>query len=177
MLNYPWKRALCLGECSAPRIIKVRGFGRLATASSSNPDALDLATGIVKQPPTLAEFETFLRDGHDFHVCADSIVKSAMFRIMRLCLSSQSDDALSKNRYDFVEIMKMEEWYWLIIASLEREPCRSAIVIAGEAERGEVILQDFVLERMQALKLIRCIMQCAPNEFPSGFCPLFGSHW
>ena len=155
----------------------MRGFEDWQQHRQVISDALDLATGLVKQPPTLAEFETFLRDGHDFHVCADSIVKSAMFRIMRLCLSSQSDDALSKNRYDFVEIMKMEEWYWLIIASLEREPLQERNSDSGRGGEGEVILQDFVLERMQALKLIRCIMQCAPNEFPSGFCPLFGSHW
>lgn len=131
-------------------------------------DALDIANGLAKAPPSLQEFETFLKEGHDLHVYADSIVKSAMFRIMRLCISPQSNESSPRNCQAFVEAMKAEEWYWLVIASLEREPLqeRESDERGGD---GEVIRQDFVLERMQALKLIRCIMQCTPSVFPLAF--------
>ena len=79
-------------------------------------DALDMASGLAKESPSLREFETFLQQGHDFHVCADSIVKSAMFRIIRLCISSQA------SAEGFVEAIKTGEWHWLVVASLEREP-------------------------------------------------------
>ena len=112
-------------------------------------DALDIANGLAKAPPSLQEFETFIKEGHDLHVYADSIVKSAMFRIMRLCISPQSNESSPRNCQAFVEAMKAEEWYWLVIASLEREPLqeRESDERGGD---GEVIRQDFVLERMQA---------------------------
>ncbi len=45
--------------------------------------ACETSNFLKQNRPTLSEFETFLQDSHDFHLESDSVVKSALFRVIR----------------------------------------------------------------------------------------------
>ena len=125
--------------------------------------------------PTLPEFELFLQSAHDFHLKSDSVVKSAILRTIRLSMGTLSNGvqgsmALKKEGKSFVDALIKFGWQWLIIQSIEREPLEESD--GGYDYRGgdsEVIRQDFVLERMQALKLVRSILKNCPDVFPLSF--------
>ena len=137
--------------------------------------ACETSNFLKESRPTLPEFELFLQSAHDFHLKSDSVVKSAILRTIRLSMGTLSNGvqgsmALKKEGKSFVDALIKFGWQWLIIQSIEREPLEESD--GGYDYRGgdsEVIRQDFVLERMQALKLVRSILKNCPDVFPLSF--------
>lgn len=91
--------------------------------------------------PTVAEFSAFLRIAHDLHIRADTAVRGALMRVVRLSMQS-------KSHYD---ALISEEWHYLIVSSLERE----------QIDREQDYL---ILERMQALKVIKKSIEIAGSS-------------
>ncbi|CAK9856921.1 unnamed protein product [Sphagnum jensenii] len=102
-----------------------------------NTESNDLAAN----PPNSADFATFLKKIHDLLVTAETTIKSAFLRVIRLSMSTKSH----------CESIVSEEIDWVIITSLERDS------------------EQVILERMQALKLIKKFISIAPTAFPVSF--------
>jgi hypothetical protein len=132
--------------------------------------ACETANALRHTTPTVVELESFLMDAHNFHVESDSVVKSAIFRSIRLCMGVPTNGSkLNDDGEHRVGVIVKHGWQYLIISSIEREPLEERDSVDGRGGDGEVIRQDFVLERMQALKLVRRIMTSAPAAFPLSF--------
>jgi rapamycin-insensitive companion of mTOR len=99
-----------------------------------------IAARICEDPPNSEQFTAFLKEAHDWFTKFDSPMRAMILRIMRLCSSS---------RAHCIAIID-EEMHWITTVCLERE-------------------QECLVERMQALKLIKKFIQHVGDAFPLAF--------
>lgn len=102
-----------------------------------NTEAGDLASN----PPSDADFTVFLKKIHDMYILADTTIRGAFLRVIRLSMNSA---------VHCVSLVR-EEIHWIVITSLERE------------------VEQVTLERMQALKLVKKYMAVSSDTFPISF--------
>lgn len=88
-----------------------------------------------------SDFKEFLKKVHDSLIIVDTTIRSALFRLIRFCIGSRSH----------CDILISEEIHWIIISSLEKE------------------VDQVIIERMQALKIIRKVIMIAPEKFPVSY--------
>ena len=136
----------------------------------------------------IESFVAFLKDSHNLFMDTDSMVRATLLRTIRISVdhsskfgsasvpTSSSGSSSSNKSRDYrrgvamVEAIVSEEWHWLISMSLERQPLME--INEDYSGRGggnaaiPVVVQDYVFERMQALKLVKQIMKTAPDSFP-----------
>jgi len=119
--------------------------------------------------PSLDDFRQFLQESHDLAtVSASPLVRTTILRTILLVLKA-ADDSVSVDQY--VSAMAEEQWNWIVCMTLERAPLMEKqagddrrVDRGGDTFSGDTIVvrQDFVFERMAALKLLRMIMAKAP---------------
>ena len=168
-----------LGMPSAAALPLRSILDRLTNSACKGPDDYDAhrsaiaeACEIAEQQiehffPTLDDFRFFLRGAHDLCSAGDSpLVRTTLLRTIQLVLKA----AVVGDVDQYVKCIDDEDWHWVICLSLERAPLMEKQkhddrrVERGEkTPAGEVVRQDFVFERMGALKLIRTIMQRSPH--------------
>ena len=89
---------------------------------------------------SLDDFSSFLRSIHDPFICGETALRALILRLIRLSIKDLS----------YCNIIVEEEVHWLVLMSLERE-------------------HEYMLERMQALKLMRVFIALCPLSFPIAF--------
>jgi rapamycin-insensitive companion of mTOR len=120
---------------------RVSGRGNLAESRELLTVLNTEASDLTSNSSTASEFANFLRKTHDLLVSSDTTIKSAFLRVIRL----------SMNTVPHCEALVQEEIHWVVITSLERD------------------VEQVVLERMQALKLIKKFISISPKFFPLSF--------
>lgn len=100
-----------------------------------------LANSIEKNPVSLENFYLFLEEIHDILVNVDSGKKSAIFRTIRLCITSAVH----------VKTFISNDVTWIVIISLEQDN------------------ESNIMERTQALKIMEKVRKIAPEYFPVAF--------
>lgn len=100
----------------------------------------DCSVKLKIAPPTLEEYGQFVREVHDFLVKLDSPLRAMLLRALRLCMATK----------EHCQCLVDEEVHWVIVVCLERE-------------------QEFLVERTQALKLMKRFLACACDAFPPAF--------
>ena len=100
----------------------------------------DWSSKLAVTPPSSDEYAQFVRDVHDLLVKLDSPLRAMLLRALRLSITSK----------EHCLCLVEEEVHWIIVTCMERE-------------------QEFLVERMQALKLMKKFLSCAGDVFPPAF--------
>lgn len=111
-----------------------------------------LADSLLTTPPSVESFKDFLLTTYNFYVDTDILVKTCLLRTIRLCISSPA----TSQSLQLSALLIETEWHYLIITSVEREP----LVERVEEWRGggEMVTQDYLVERMQVSTLLSLIV-------------------
>ena len=100
----------------------------------------DWSSKLVSNAPTSEEYAQFVRDVHDLLVKFDSHLRAMLLRVLRVSITSR------EHCLALIE----EEVHWIVVVCLERA-------------------EEFMHERMQALKLMQKFLSCACDAFPPAF--------
>lgn len=109
-------------------------------SSNYAPELFEVTTSIERYPPSLEEFNEFLRTAHDLLIVGETSKRSTILRAMRFCITTP----------EFVAALFAQEVHYVVVTSLERDA-------------------DYLVERMQALKLVERVRIVSSLNF----CPAF----
>lgn len=101
--------------------------------------------------PTIQDFQSFCNKIHDWLISGDSSTRAVLLRIIRMCMISE----------DHCRIIILEEIHWIIVISLE-----TTVVLNINNPN---LTRDNVIERMQALKIVKKFIIVAKDIFPKAF--------
>jgi hypothetical protein len=105
----------------------------------------------AKFEPTIQDFQSFCNKIHDWLITGDSSTRAVLLRIIRMCMISEGH----------CKIIIKEEIHWIIVISLETTV---ALNINNPNQT-----RDNVIERMQALKIVKRFLIVAKDTFPNAF--------
>ena len=94
----------------------------------------------VTNHATLEDIKIFMKLIHDPLVRSNATMKPILLRVIRILLVTPSN----------CDVLIQSELHWIIVTSLEKE-------------------NEFVLERMQAFKIIKTYLKISPLTFPMAF--------
>lgn len=101
-----------------------------------------LIDSLIDDLPSISQFNNFLEAIHDLLVLADSNVRSILLRVIRFCITGGSEYVTTL--YADVDIL------WIISVSFEKDV-------------------EYLIERIQAHKIIRVCLQLLHQDFPLMF--------
>ena len=89
---------------------------------------------------SLSDIKLFMKLVHDSLVKCNSTIKPVLLRVIRILLVNPQN----------CDILVQSEIHWIVVTSVEKE-------------------NDFVLERMQAFKIVKTFLKVSPLTFPITF--------
>ncbi len=120
--------------------------------------------------PSIEDFGKYLESSHNLFITCDAIVRATLLRVVRVILMSVTE-LTDVRRY--VSCIEQYKWHWLVSLSLEREPIvdndEDNDYRRGNGSEGGIVRQDFVFERMQALKVVKIVIARSPSYIPIVF--------
>ena len=115
-------------------------------------------TKLAGNAPSIEDFGKYLESSHNLFITCDAIVRATLLRVVRVILMSVTE-LTDVRRY--VSCIEQYKWHWLVSLSLEREPImdndEDNDYRRGNGSEGGIVRQDFVFERMQALKVVKIV--------------------